>query len=77
MVHFQEIWKKEIDLIRKRKETPCVKKYQPVSLLPVIGKIIEKLIYQEIFRFFVENELIGTNQLGLKPQGASVLTNSY
>ena len=77
MVHFQQIGKKEIDLICKRNETPCVKKYQPVSLLPVIGKIIEKLIYQVIFCFFVENELIGTNELGLKPQGAPLLTNSY
>ena len=41
--------------------------YRPVSLLPICGKIFERLIFNEMFRFFLDNKLISTNQSGFKP----------
>ena len=38
-----------------------------VSLLPICGKIFEKLIFNEMFEFFIENEHISSNQSGFKP----------
>ena len=40
---------------------------RPISLLPICGKIFEKLIFNEMFKFFIENELISPNQSGFKP----------
>ena len=38
-----------------------------MSLLPVCGKILERIIYNKIFEFFSGNELISHNQSGFKP----------
>ena len=38
-----------------------------MSLLPICGKIFERLIYNSLFEFFIANELISSNQSGFKP----------
>ena len=42
-----------------------------MSLLLICGKILEKLVFNEMFEVFFQNELILSNQLGFK------LGNSY
>ena len=49
-----------------------MKKYLPVSLLPICGKILERLMFNEMFKFFIENELISSNQSGFKPGDSCV-----
>ena len=44
-----------------------IENYSPISLLPVCGKILEQIIYNKIFEFFSENELISHNQSGFRP----------
>ena len=41
--------------------------FKKLSLIPVCGKFFEKLICNEMFKFFIENELISPNQSGFKP----------
>ena len=53
--------------IHKKHDKQCLKNYRPISLLPICGKTFEKLIFNEIFKFFIENELISPNQSGFKP----------
>ena len=38
-----------------------------MSLLPICGKMRERLMFNEMFNFFVENKLISSNQSGFKP----------
>ena len=45
-------------------------------MLPVCGKILERLIYYKMFEFFTENELISHNQSGFKP-GDQASINYY
>ena len=58
--------------INKRDDKQNVENHQPVSLLPTIGKIFDRLIYNERNLFFSENNLISSNQSGLK-QGDSCI----
>ena len=44
--------------VYKRDDKQNVKNYRPVSLLPIFGKIFERLIYNEMYSFFVENDLM-------------------
>ena len=37
------------------------------ALVPICRKIFGKLIFNEMFKFFIENELISPNQSGFKP----------
>ena len=36
-------------------------------MLPICGKIFERLIYNNLFEYFIENNLISQNQSGFKP----------
>ena len=61
-------WKKgNVVPIFKKGEKQIYKDYRPVSLLPIFGKFIERLILEEMFLFFIENKLIAANQSGFKP----------
>ena len=53
--------------VHKRNNKQLIENYRPVSLLPVFGKILERLIYNKMFEFFTENELISQNHSGFKP----------
>ena len=44
--------------------------YRPVSLLPMFGKIFERLIFNPVFEFFEESKLLSPNQSGFRPNGS-------
>ena len=58
-------WKKA-NVVHKRNNKQPIENCCPISLLPVCGKILERLIYNKMFEFFTENELISHNQSGFK-----------
>ena len=61
-------WKKgNIVPVFKKGDKQIYKNYLPVSLLPIFEKILERLIFEEMFPFFIENKLLATNQSGFKP----------
>ena len=65
---FPAEWKKANVLpVRKRWDHQCVKSYRPVSLLPVFSKVFRRLIYNAMFKHFLDNNLISSNQSGFKP----------
>ena len=47
--------------VHKRNNKQLIENYRPISLLPVCGKILERLIYNKMFEFLTENELIPQN----------------
>ena len=40
--------------------------YRSITLLPIYSKIFERIIYNELFTFFTENNLISPNQSGFR-----------
>ena len=61
-------WKKSnIVPIYKKGDKQTVINYRPVSLFPICGKIFERLLYNEMLHFFLENDLISPKQLGFRP----------
>ena len=48
----------------------------PVSLLPKCGKIFERLLYNNMFEFFIKDSLISANQSAFK-QGDSCYISFY
>ena len=49
-----------------KNEKQLLKNYRPISLLPVCGKVLERLLYNSIFDFFIQNNLITPNQSGFQ-----------
>ena len=57
---FPSEWKKAnvVPVFKKKESKEEVKNYSPISLLPVSSKILERLSYGSMFKFFKENSLI-------------------
>ena len=51
----------------KKNDNHLVKTYCSILLLPIFNKIFERLIYNKLFNFFQENNLISPNQCGFEP----------
>ena len=61
-------WKKtNIVPLHKKGDKQTVINYRPVSHLPICGKIFERLLYNKILNFLLENHLISPKQSGFKP----------
>ena len=54
-------------LFKKKREKQIVDNYRPVSLLPILGKIFERVIFNSIFSFLKVNNFLCPNQSGFRP----------
>ena len=43
--------------VHKKSDKQILKNYWPVSLLPICGKVFERLIYNSLLEYFIENEV--------------------
>ena len=40
--------------------------YRPISVLPTIAKVFERLLYNQIYTYLTENKLLGQHQFGFR-----------
>ena len=65
---FPEIWKKaDVVPVHEREDKMLVKKYRPISLPPIFGKMFERAIYNSLFNYFQSNRLFTPSQSGFLP----------
>ena len=68
------IWKKANVVPIHKKESQNIRtNYRPVSLLSVVGKVFERIVFKYVFNFFRENFIISIFQSGFLP-GMSTVT---
>ena len=66
---FPDLWKKAIvNPIPKGGDITDPKNYRPISILPVISKVIERLVHNQIVGYVQENKLFDTLQSGFRKQ---------
>ena len=66
-------WKRgNIVPVHKKENKSLVKNYRPISLLPICGKIFEKIIYNSLFQYFKVNDLLVKCQSGFLPGDSCV-----
>ena len=53
--------------VHKKNEKNVKGNYRPISLLPIFGKILEKLMYDSLYSHLVSHELLNPNQSGFRP----------
>ena len=44
-----------------------VQNYRPISILPAISNIFERAVYNRIFQFLVDNDILFKHQYGFRP----------
>ena len=65
---FPEIFKRaNVVPVHKKDDKSLVKNYRPISLLPIFGKIFERVIYNSLFNYFISNTLFTPSQSGFLP----------
>lgn len=70
---FPSEWKKaNVQPIHKKNSRACKSNYRPISLLPIFSKILEKLIFDKMYTFFTQNELLSKNQSGFRPGDSTI-----
>ena len=74
LAKFPSLWKKANVLpIYKKAEDFITTNYRPVSLLSILAKKIEKIVFKYLFNYFKDNFLISIWQSGFVP-GSSTIT---
>ena len=46
--------------------------YRPISILPTLSKIFEKLIYKRLYKFFKDNDIIYNCQFGFRQNHSTI-----
>ena len=58
--------------MHKKNDKQLVRNYRPISLLPIFGKIFEKIIVNKIYHFLLEERLSNPNQSGFHQSGSCI-----
>ena len=70
---YPDIWKRSnIIPVHKKNDKQLVNNYRPISLLPIFGKILEKVIFDRIYGFLLEENLLNPNQSGFRPSDSCI-----
>ena len=65
---YPNMWKlANVTPIFKKDDKQLVKNYRPISLLPICGKLFEKMIFTSLYSYLNNNSLITQNQSGFRP----------
>ena len=65
---YPDIWKiANVTSIFKKGDKQLIKNYRPISLLPICGKILEKIIFNNLYAYLHRNNRITKNQSGFRP----------
>ena len=66
------LWKlANVTPVYRKSDKQLVKNYRPISLLPLCGKIFEKIVFNSLYRYLTQNNLITSNQSGFRPKNST------
>ena len=75
---FPIIWKEaHVTAIFKKGDPSLANNYRPISLLSVIGKVFERLLFQQIFNFLKETNFLSPFQSGFVPGDSTINQLTY
>ncbi len=58
--------------MHKKNSKHCKKNYRPISLLPIFGKIFEKIIFDSVYTHLCDNDILTPLQSGFRPYDLTV-----
>ena len=65
---FPDLWKlANVTPVFKKEDKQLIKNYRPISLLPICGKIFEKIAFNNLYSYLNTNNLLTPNQSGFRP----------
>ena len=65
---FPEQWKEaNVTPVHKKNDKQIFSNYRPISLLPILAKVYERIIFKHLYNHLIFNNLITKNQSGFRP----------
>ena len=61
-----------MSLFIKRIVNRIRKNYRPISLLPILGKMFEKVIFDALYKHFCDNGFLTPSQSGFRPGDSTI-----
>ena len=58
--------------IYKAKDKKDISNYRPISLLPVVSKILEKVVHKNVYTFLEKNNVVYASQYGFRKNRSTV-----
>ena len=58
--------------IYKAKDKKDISNYRPISLLPIISKILEKVVHKKLYTFLEKNKVVYASQYGFRKNRSTV-----
>ena len=66
---FPDIWKKgKIVPLHKSKDPTSPNNYRPITILPILSKILEHIVHQQVYEYLQQNNMIASEQFGFRPK---------
>ena len=70
---FPETWKcANVVPVHTKNEKNLKENYRPISLLPIFGKILEKLIFDSLYSHLLSENILNPNQSGFRPGDSTI-----
>ena len=70
---YPSIWKKaNVQPVHKKNSRQDKTNYRPISLLPILSKIFEKILFDSIYNHLNSNDLLSKHQSGFRPGDSTV-----
>ena len=70
---FPDSWKyANVVPIHKKGNRQLKMNYRPISLLPICGKILEKIVFDQVYSFLNVNNLLSNYQSGFRPGDSAI-----
>ena len=68
-------WKKAwvIPIFKSDDRQRC-ENYRPISILPIVSKILERSVFNQIYKFLNDNSLLSKHQSGFRPKHSTLTT---
>ena len=75
---FPSTWKEaNVTAVFKKGDSSLSTNYRPISLLNVLGKVFEKLLYKQIFNYLADTDFLSPFQSGFLPGDSTVNQLTY
>ena len=58
--------------IHKSKDKECLNNYRPISLLPALSKVLEKLVHKRLYNFLQSKSIFYTSQYGFRHKHSTI-----
>lgn len=58
---------KVVPILKNNGSNEVMKNYHPVSLLPVLSKVLARVVYNRLYNFLVKHNILNVSQYGFQP----------